>query len=108
MIQKKLKWAKDKYDVISGALDVLNGNVNILSDEAKVSMKALWCVNNKFLNNKGVGTKEAMKKAFKYASSFENQKKVDSKRGWDSFLTSFVDLYTDPKRGSLLKEKMSF
>ena len=50
MIQKKLKWAKDKCDVFSGALDVLNGEVNILSDEAKVSMKALWCVNNKFLN----------------------------------------------------------
>lgn len=81
-----MKWAKDKHDVFSGALDILNGEVNITSDEAKVSMKALWCVNNKFLNNKGVGTKEAMKKAFKYASSFENHKKVESKKGWDSFL----------------------
>ena len=38
MIQKKLKWAKDKCNVISGALGVLNGESNITSVEAKDAM----------------------------------------------------------------------
>ena len=100
MIQKKLKWAKDKCNVISGALGVLNGESNITSAEAKDAMKALCCVNDKFLSDKGVGTKEAMRKAFKYASSFENHKN-DIKKDWDSFLTSFVDLYSDFKNVDL-------
>jgi hypothetical protein len=106
LVSNKVLWANNKFNIITGALKIIDGTLDIGSHDWQKAVEKIIKTSNKYLSLEGIEMKNSIIQIMRYAKARANGS--SDNKSWDKFTKDFFCLYNDEKMGKEFRQSLCF